>query len=269
MEKIIHWILVAIHLLILLLTTEKALFAQADTVYPGSRHLNTGRLKPGLKQYLVFHQWPQHNKMLLFQYWVRDISIEKKDGVEVFAIREHWYTADSNEYRTFLSLGSVKDFTPLYHAAAGNGKMAAYNWSNTGIKGADTVNGNTKKDFHLAFDHPNFNWHLDIETFEMLPLAIGKIFVINFYDAGLAPPAFVTYKVTGSETLRTLDNRQVACWKLATSGSHNDKSYTQIFWISKKEHELLKEEDAFDGRFRYKIKLPGLTPEIGPGTFSK
>jgi len=265
MEKITYWILMIFHLLILLLTTEKTLFAQTDTVYPGSRHLNTGFLKPGLKQYLVFHQYPQHNKMLLFQYWVRDISIEKKNEVEVFAIREQWYTVDSNQYRTFLSLGSMKDFTPLYHSATGNGKTAAYNWSNKSIEGADTVMGNTRKDFHLAFDRPNYNWHLDIETFEMLPLATGKTFVINFYDAGLTPPAFVTYKVTGSETLRTLDNQHVACWKLATSGSYNGKSYTQTFWISKKEHELLKEEDAFDGGFRYKIKLPELAPEIRQG----
>ena len=257
-----QWRLITFLLLFLQLTSEKVLFAQADTVYPGSRHLNTGFLKPGLKQYLVYHQWPQYNKMLQFQYWVRDISIEKKDGVEVFAIRENWYTADSNEYRSFLSLGSVKDFTPLYHAASSKGKIAAYNWSTTNINGSDTVNGNTTKDFHLAFDRPNFNWHLDIETFEMLPLAMGKIFEINFYDAGLSPPKFVTYKVTGSETLRTLDNRQVVCWMLETSGSYNGKSYTQKFWISKKEHELLKEEDAFDGRFRYKIKLPGLTPDI-------
>jgi hypothetical protein len=268
MKKNIQWILIAILLLILQLISENILFAQADTVYPGSRHLNTRFLKPGLKQYLVYHQWPQYTKMLQFQYWVRDISIEKKDGVDVFAIREYWFTADSNEYRTFLSLNSVKDFTPLYHAATGKGKMAAYNWSNTGIKGSDTVNGNTQKDFHLAFDRPNFNWHLDIETFEMLPLAVGKIFEINFYDAGLSPPKFVTYKVTGNETIQTLDNRLVACWKLATSGSYNGKSYTQTFWISKKEHELLKEVDVFDGRFRYKIKLPGLTPDILTATTS-
>ena len=81
MEKITQWILVIFMLLVILLTRENALFAQADTVYPGSRHLNTAYLKPGLKQYLVYHQWPQYNKMLQFQYWLRDISIEKKDGV--------------------------------------------------------------------------------------------------------------------------------------------------------------------------------------------
>jgi len=262
MEKNMQWMLMAFLLLVLQLTGVKTLFAQADTVYPGSPHLNTALLKPGLKQYLVYHQWPQYKKMMLFEYWVRNVSIEKKDGVEVFAIRENWYTADSTGYRTFLSFCGVKDFAPLYHEAAAGGKIAAYNWNNTGIKGADTVNANTKKDFSLAFNRPNFNWHLDIETFEMLPLAMGKTFLINFYDAGLSPPAFVTYTVTGSETLVTLDNRQVACWKLETSGSYKGKPYTQIFWISKKEHELLKEEDAFDGRFRYKVKLPGLTPDI-------
>jgi hypothetical protein len=86
--------------------------------------------------------------------------------------------------------------------------------------------------------------------------------VINFYDTGSVPPTFVTYKVTGSETLRTWDNRQVVCRKLATSGSYNGKSYTQTFWISKQEHELLNEEDVFDGGFRYKVKLPALTPDI-------
>ena len=97
-----QWKLITFLLLLIQLTGEKALFAKADTVYPGSRHLNTGFLKPGINQYLVFHQRPQSNKMLQFQYWMRDISIEMKDGVEVFAIREHWFTADSNEYRTFL-----------------------------------------------------------------------------------------------------------------------------------------------------------------------
>jgi len=262
MEKNMQWMLIAFLLLVLQLTGVKTLFAQADTVYPGSRHLNTRYLKPGLKQYLVYHQWPQYNKLLLLEYWMRDVSIEKKDGAEVFAVREHWYTADTTAYRTFVSFAGEKDFVPLYHEAINNGKMAAYNWSNTDIKGSDTVNGNTKKDFYLAFDRPNFNWHLDIETFEMLPLATGKTFVINFYDAGFDPPKFVTYKVTGSETVHTLDNREVTCWMLTTSGSHKGKSYTQTFWISKKEHELLKEEDVFDGRFRYKIKLPGLTPDI-------
>jgi hypothetical protein len=250
-------------LFLLALYCTVALYAQTDTVYPGSKHLNTAVLQPGLRQYLVYHQWPQFNRMLQFSYWMRDISIEQKNGETVFVIRQHWYTTDTSRYRSFLSLNSTKDFMPLYHSSKGDGKVAAYNWGSAGIRGADTVEGNAQQDFELAFDRPNFNWHLDIETFEMLPLAAGKTFAIHFYDAGLSPPQFVLYKVSGSELLHTLDKRQVDCWKLVTTGTDNKgKAYSQTFWISKKGHELLKEEDVFDGRYRYKIKLPGLTPDI-------
>lgn len=262
MKKNITWSMMVVLLLVCQICCTAALYAQADTVCPGSRHLNTGVLKPGLKQYLVYHQWPKYPKVLQFSYWMRDIRIEQREGADVFVVREHWYTADTARYWTFVSVNSVKDFVPLYHMATGNGKTVAYNWSGSKITGADTVEGNARKGFDLAFDRPNFNWHLDIETFEMLPLAAGKTFVINFYDAGLDPPRFVTYKVAGSERLRTLDNRVVDCWKLVTSGTDQGKTYSQAFWISKKGHELLKEEDEFDGRLRYKIKLPGLTPDV-------
>ncbi|WP_298733354.1 hypothetical protein [uncultured Chitinophaga sp.] len=250
-------------LLLLQLCCTVASFAQTDTIYPGSRHLNTALLQPGQRQYLVYFQWPQFNKILQFSYWVRDVSIEQRNGQPVFAIRQHWYTTDTSKYCSFLSLNSTRDFTPIYHAASNNGKTAAYNWSSDRITGADTVQGNAQQDFELAFDRPVFNWNLDIETFEMLPLADGKRFAISFYDAGLSPPAFVLYQVNGSEMLHTLDRRQVDCWKLVTQGTDpRGKAYSQTFWISKKGHELLKEEDAFDGRYRYKVRLPGLTPDI-------
>jgi hypothetical protein len=249
-------------LFLLQLCCTVALHAQTDTVYPGSRHLNIAALKPGLRQYLVYHQSPKLNQVLQCAYWMRDISIEQKNGEAVFVIRQHWYSGDSSRYHSYLSLASAKDFRPLYQFSNGGGKVAAYNWSSARIAGADTVQGNAQQDFELAFDRPNFNWHLDIETFEMLPLAAGKTFAINFYDAGLSPPQFVLYKVSGSEQLRTLDNRQVDCWKLVTTGNNKGMAYTQTFWISKKGHELLKEVDEYDGRYRYKIKLPGLTPDI-------
>jgi hypothetical protein len=78
----------------------------------------------------------------------------------------------------------VKDFSPVYHTETIGGKVGAYNWDADKIKGADTVALNTKKDFALNFTEPNFNWNQDIETFEMMPLAAGKTFAINFYDAG-------------------------------------------------------------------------------------
>ena len=236
-----------------------------DTVRPGKGHLLTTALKPGLRQYLVTFQDPKNSRQLRFWYWMRDIDIQTHKGQKVFAITQHWYGSDTLAYRSIYSLNAADDFAPLYHRENVRGKTAAYNWDAKAIAGADTVDGNAKKGFSLAFSEPNYNWNLDIETFEMLPLAAGKSFLINFYDAGLDPPKYVLYSVTGSETLSLMDGAKTDCWKLYTEGTDpRGGKYSETYWISKKGHEFLKEEDSFSGMVRYKIKMPGLTPDLLP-----
>jgi hypothetical protein len=234
--------------------------AQVDTVR--SHDLKTTALKPGLNQYLVYFQTPSANKTLRFWFWLRDIKQETRNGERVFAITQHWYGSDSSSYRYVYSINKMTDFSPVYHKEIVRGKINAYNWNNKQITGADSVTDNARKSFSLDFKLPNFNWNLDIETFEMLPLAQGKTFAINFYDAGLDPPAYVIYKVAGSEVITTLNDEKVDCWKLTTEGSHDGTSYTETYWISKKNHEFLKEEDAFNGSFRYKVKLLGAATNL-------
>ena len=96
----------------------------------------------------------------------------------------------------------------------------------------------------------------------MLPLGKGKTFAINFYDAGLNPPRYVIYKVTGSEMLTMLNNEKVDCWKLITEGDSKGVHYSETFWISKKGHEFLKEEDVNPSGYRYKIKMLGSSPDL-------
>jgi hypothetical protein len=38
--------------------------------------------------------------------------------------------------------------------------------------------------------------------------------------------------------------------------------YTETYWISKKNHEFLKEEDSYNGAYRYKIKMPAASPDL-------
>jgi hypothetical protein len=47
-----------------------------------------------------------------------------------------------------------------------------------------------------------------------------------------------------------------------TEGNNNGTTYTQTFWISKKNHEFLKEEDTYNGMYRYKIKMPGMSQDL-------
>jgi hypothetical protein len=238
--------------------------AQVDTInFKKGHQLNTNRLKPGLKQYLVYFQQPKQQKSLRFWYWLRDIKTGTRNGQPVFNISQHWFGPDTLSYRVCYSVNSAANFAPLYHMETITGKTKAYNWSATKMTGADTVATNLAKTFTLDFTEPNFNWNLDIETFEMLPLAAGKTFAINFYDAGLSQPKYVLYKVTGSEVLTLLDGTKTDCWILAEEGKSPDGStYTETFWISKKGHEFLKEEDKFSGMYRYKIKMPGAAPDL-------
>lgn len=249
-------------ILLILCLAGSSTYAQTDTIRLQDRRLNTSVLKPGLNQYLVYFQNPKNKQALRFWFWLRNIQLESRDGQKVFAITQHWYGSDSAAYRSIYSINNAEDFAPIYISLTIKGITKAYNWSATKITGADSVANNAHKDFSLDFKVPNFNWDLDIETLEMLPLAANKTFVINFYDAGLSPPEYITYKVAGSEVLATLDNQKTDCWKLFTEGTNGSTHYTQTFWISKKNHEFLKEEDQFNGMYRYKIKMPGAAPDL-------
>lgn len=250
-------------LAVLLLSVEPQVAkAQVDTIRVKDHRLNTATLKPGLRQYLVYFQNTKSPKILRFWFWLRDTKMTERNGEKVFATTQHWYGGDTVSYRTGYSLNRVKDFSPIYHSETINGKIGAYNWFADKVIGADTVALNTKKDFKLDFTEACYNWNLDIETFEMLPLAAGKSFAINFYDAGFGKPVYTLYKVIGSEMISTYDGQKVDCWKLFNESDNAGRHFTETFWISKKGHEFLKEEDSFPGGYRYKIKMPGAAADL-------
>ena len=264
--KLLKMRLFYILLLLIMLLFSMRIIAQADTVRPGKMALVTDALKPGLRQYLVCYQNPKTDRQLGFWYWLRDIKVEKQKGRAVVVIDQRWYGSDTGAYRSVYSVNATGDFAPVYHKELVRGKLNAYNWTANGITGADSVEGNAHKGFSLAFPEPNYNWNLDIETFEQLPLAEGKSFLINFYDAGLSPPGYVRYQVRGSERLTLLDGQQADCWMLATEGKDpQGGAYSEVYWISKKDHQFLKEVDHFSGMIRYKIRMPDMMPDIRTG----
>ena len=260
----LHYLYLFLTAILLLLTS--GIRAQGDTVRPGKGGLITRNLKPGVRQYLVTYQDPAHDRQLRFWYWVREISYRVRDGQPVFEIHQRWYGSDTPAYRAVYSINEAGSFAPVYHQEWVRGTLSAYNWKGEGISGADSVTDNVRKGFSLAFAEPNLNWNLDIETFEMLPLAEGKSFLINFYDAGLDPPQYVHYTVTGSERLAGQGGEAVDCWVLGTEGKDpRGMAYSETYWISKKDHEFLKEVDHFNGMIRYKIRMPALTPDVRMG----
>ena len=236
--------------------------APADTIRPGKKGLVTSYLKPGLRQYLLIYQNPKSDRALGFWYWLRDIHKETRQGKDVFIITQNWYGSDSNAYRTVYSINTAEDFIPLYHKELVRGKLSAFDWKPSEIKAADSVAGIANKDFSIALAEPTYNWNLDIETFEMLPLAEGRSFVINFYDAGISAPKYVRYEVSGSEKIGLPEGQLTDCWKLSSTDTTKGTTYSETYWISKKDHQFLKEEDHFNGMIRYKIKVTPGMPDL-------
>ncbi|AYL97643.1 hypothetical protein [Mucilaginibacter celer] len=250
--------------LLLLLSHTPKVFAQVDTIRVQDKRLNTANLKPGLKQYMVYFQNAKDNHSLKFWLWLRDINLESRNGEKVFTVTQHWYGNDSTSYRSIYSVNKAADFAPVYHAETIGKKTKAFNWFADRVVSADTTANNEAKNFKFDFPFANFNWNLDIETFEMLTLAEGKSFAIPFFEAGMPAPLYVLYKVTGSEVITTLDGNKVDCWKLYNESDYNGRHFTETYWISKKKHEFLKEEDAFGGGYRYKVKMMGAAVNLLP-----
>lgn len=236
--------------------------AQTDTVNFKNNKLRTSQLKTGLKQYLVYLQQPNQKKKLNLSLWTREVRSAIQNGESRFIIIQKWFSTDTANYRSIYSVNRADDFAPIYHSETVGNQVKAFNWYADHINGADTVLDNKQKTFALQLQQPCFNWNLDIETLEMLPLSSGKKFILRLYDAGSGAPADIQYSVSGEEVLTTLDNRKVDCWKLLLEGDHGQLHYTQTFWISKKEHEFLMEVDAVNGMYRYKVKMPGFSPDI-------
>jgi hypothetical protein len=236
------------------------LFAQVDTIGIAKCKLLTNQLKPGQNQYMIYMLDVKSKATMTFWYWIRNISEENRNGEKVIVISQQWLGADTSMYRNVLSINKLHDFSPLYHAEKIKGKLSAYNWYPDKIIGADSVKGNSKTSFKLDFQKPNYNWNLDIETFEMLPLADGKAFAINFYDAGQGKPEYIIYKVVGSEVITTYNGTGTDCWKLYTEGGEGERTFSETFWISKKEHRFIKEEDRYGSGYRLKIRMPVTTP---------
>src|ERR1700761_5624714 len=98
MVKYLYWLL---SLLLLLLSFTPR--AQPDTVRPGNGVLQTRRLKPGLRQYLLCYGDSGKPRTLGFWYWLRDVRMEQRDGQNVIAITQRWYGSDTSAYREVYS----------------------------------------------------------------------------------------------------------------------------------------------------------------------
>jgi hypothetical protein len=254
-----------LHLLAMLCIGVISTAQKADTIKIDASNVNTSALKSGVHQYLVYFRNGKDSSRVNYQFWTREIEFTDFAGKKAVRIKQVW-EENKSVIHTVNSYCDRKDFSPLYHESwwknRGSSvfdftkKTAAINGSL--ITEADTTRARKKmfSAYGKALGQFVLNWHLDLETFPLLPYKEGVTFLINFYDPGFPDPAWQAYRVIGSAKLNGYGDQPIDCWLL----SHESKNNKETFWISKKTKEVLKLEQQFGERYRYKVKLGFVVP---------
>lgn len=259
-------------ILSMLLIASKVCFGQkGDTLQITSAYLNTQVLKEGTHRYLVYFKMGKDGTRAQTQFWTRKIERIVYNGIPCIEISQSWEDKDSIMH-TVKSISDSKTMKPLHHKTWWKIQRSRTPTKTVTVTTVDFSKGTVEHNGRLLSDTDtliqekkiwegyksslnkfHLNWHLDLETFPLLPYKSGRTFVIPYYDPGTASGLEkVSYTVTGSDELVGYDDQKIDCWILV----HEEKGNKEMFWISKKTKEVLKLEQEINGTmYRYKIKL--------------
>jgi hypothetical protein len=245
---------------------------KSDTIHITSENINSKVLREGTSRYLVYFKMKKDSVRTQTQFWTRTIKRTDYNGTPAIEITQEWEDKDSIMH-IVKSVSDAKTMQPLYHKTWWNVQMSRTSTAKTIsettvdflsktvehngklLSNADTANQVKKiwDGYTSSLDKYYLNWHLDLETFPLLPYKKGITFMIPFYDPGTASNfKEVAYTVTGSAELIGYDDKKIDCWLLV----HETKGNKEVFWISKKTKEVVKLEQEIGGKaYRFKIKL--------------
>jgi len=234
----------------------------ADTIKITEKNINTDYLREGTHRYLVYVKMNKNASRTFVQFWTRKIEKTTIGDRPVIKISQEWEDKDTVIHTT-TSVSDAKTLKPITHEywwkqrGSGFVDIEKKELVLNGIKVLEDDSSKARR-VSLAALHSCdgkffFNWHLDLETFPILPYKKGLSVSIPFYEPGFSTPLTeVVYTVSGSGELTGYNDQKIDCWIL----SHEEKGNKEVFWISKKTREVLKLEQEINGKtYRYKIKL--------------
>lgn len=257
---------------VLLIQTLSVQAQHRDTIRITLKNINTQVLREGTHRYLVYFKMKKDSVRVMTQFWTRTIKRTLYKNKPAIEILQEWEDKDSIMH-IVKSYSDEATLQPLYHETWWKVQTSKNNPAKTVTKtvvdmmnntvtvndklltAADTGSRTQKiwAGYQTAAGKQFFNWHLDLETFPILPYRKNVTFLIPFYDPGTASGyEEVAYTVTGEAVLEGYDQQKINCWLLVNDSPGNK----EIFWISKKTKEVLKLEQVIgSGMYRFKIKL--------------
>ncbi len=229
-----------------------------DTININASTIRTSDIKYGKASYLVYNKKTKESPaegLYLVNIDVEPIQYKHQPAI---AITQEWDGRDTILHRAYTVLNTSDFSTRLHHTSwKGLGYSSSFDFDDRKVsfEGVIADSNKTKMiaDFNAAFASYNLNWHSDLFIFTRLPYRANRSFRINFFDPGFGKPTEEIYSVTGSDALLTTAGKKINCWVMERKGKPAG-SY-QKFWIDKKSRLVLKEEDLFNSRYRFKLKL--------------
>ncbi|MBI3481375.1 MAG: hypothetical protein HY015_00065 [Bacteroidetes bacterium] len=229
-----------------------------DTLVIRPEHLGIKDLTIGRSTYIIYSKKSKESpaeRTVLVKINVESIA---HNGKPAISVTQQW-DRDTITHAA-VTLFNRTDFSTISHNSFWKrlGYTSKFDFETKKVsfegKVIDSIKNKITSDFNDSFKKYNLNWHSDLVIFSLLPYKENRVFKINFYDPGFGKAQEVFYSVTGSDFLSGSSGEKIDCWTLINKITTPVNGY-QKFWISKKTKEVLKEEDSFNGQYRYKLKF--------------
>ena len=199
-------------LTIIILSSYKGVAQKKDTIQISSININTKVLREGTHRYLVYFKMAKDSVRTQTQFWTRTIKRTDYNGTPAIKITQEWEDKDSIMH-IVKSISDAKTMQPLYHktwwkvqtsrtATVKTVNVTTIDFLNKTVdyNGKSLSDADTAKQavaiwagYKSSLNKYFLNWHLDLETFPILPYKNGVTFVIPFYDPGTASTELEIY----------------------------------------------------------------------------
>ena len=197
-------------------------------------------LKPGVRTYVRYFLSPD-GAMEVIDIQTKEVRFESAGTTPRMRVIQRWDgPTRSRRLDSFVERGTLR---PLTHQRdiTQDGKLPSQ------VVGLDGISDNSRAGFAIATPDPPFNFEIDFETLQALPLRRNAEFAINFYHAGDSPPQSYVFKVASEESIN-FAGKPVDCWVVTTDyGRPNDP--LSRFWIAKGGQTVVRTHSPLpDGR---------------------
>jgi hypothetical protein len=219
--------------------------AEALDINVGSTLPRIENLKEGSKTYIRYRiRTDGVSEPIDLQ--VKTLKVEERAGTKELRISQHWQTATAA--LRLESLFEPKTLKPLTHERIREreGKITKEGFRFLGkrVISLETMPDNSRAGFEIAGAVTPFNFEIDLETLQSMPLEKGAEFRIPFYHPGGPAPAHYTFKVVAEEVLR-LGGASIPCWVVSTDYNAPEKPLAK-FWIEKGSQTVVRVVQPLD-----------------------